>query len=112
MTIFVIKTIVAALLISFSSWLAAKRPELAGFVIALPLTSMLALLFSYAEFQDAAKSVTFAKSIFVGIPVSLLFFVPFLVAEKFQLSFVSCFLSGIVLLGLGYFCHKFAVGFI
>ena len=105
--IFIVKTIVAALLISFCSWLSSKRPELAGFIIALPITSIIALMFSYAEFQDSAKSVTFAKGIFVGIPVSLLFFVPFLLAEKLNLNFIASFLLGLVLLYLGYFVHKY-----
>ena len=59
---FAAKILVAATLISFASWLAGKRPELAGFIIALPLTTMLALAFSFAEYRDPAASVTFAKS--------------------------------------------------
>jgi uncharacterized membrane protein (GlpM family) len=107
--VFVVKTIVAAALISFCSWLSSKKPELAGFLIALPITSVIALFFSYAEFQDSAKSVSFAKGIFVGIPVSLLFFVPFLLAEKLNLNFVASFVSGLVLLSAGYFAHKYIV---
>lgn len=96
----------AAAIIAFTSWLAGKRPDLAGFIVALPLTTLLALLFSYSEYKDSSASVTFAKSIFVGVPISLLFFVPFLLADKLQLAFWQCYLLGIILLVLGYIIHR------
>lgn len=101
------KTIVAAVLISFVSWLSGKKTGLAGFITALPLTTLLALAFSHMEWGDAKQSVEYAKSVFIAIPVSLLFFIPFLLAEKLNLSFWSCYIAGISLLGVGYFIHNF-----
>jgi hypothetical protein len=101
------KVILASVLISLVSWLSGKKLALAGFLTALPLTTMLALAFSQIEWGDAKQSVAYAKSVFVAIPVSLLFFVPFLLAEKLGLSFWSCYISGTVLLGVGYFIHQF-----
>ena len=108
--IFAAKTLLAALIISFASWLAGKRPELAGFIIALPISTLLALAFSYGEHRDPATSVLFAKSVFVAIPVTLLFFIPFLVAEKFGLNFITTYVSGVGFLVAGYFIHRFVVG--
>ncbi len=105
----VLKFVIAAVVISFCSWLSGKKPHLAGFIVALPITTLLVLLFSHFEFENPQNTVTFAKSIFVGIPVSLLFFVPFLLANRLQLGFWSCYISGIVLLTLGYFIHKFII---
>ncbi|WP_419172573.1 hypothetical protein [Halobacteriovorax sp.] len=105
------KTVVAAILISFVSWLSGKKTGLAGFITALPLTTLLALAFSHLEWGDSSQSVEYAKSVFVAIPVSLLFFVPFLLAQKFNLGFWSCYSSGIVLLGVGYFVHTYVVKF-
>lgn len=107
--LFVAKTVLAALVIAFSSWLSGKRPDLAGFIVALPLTTLLALAFSYSEFRDAQASIAFAKSVFVGIPVSLLFFVPFLLAQRLRLEFWSCYALGLALLAAGYFLHRFIV---
>ena len=59
----ILKIAVAAVVIGFASWLSGKKPELAGFIIALPLASILALAFSYIEHKDVAASATFAKSI-------------------------------------------------
>ncbi|MBI1871505.1 MAG: hypothetical protein HYS07_09960 [Chlamydiae bacterium] len=75
--LFIIKILVSSVIIAFTSWLAGKRPVLAGFIIALPLTSMIGLFFSYAEFRNMEKINQFASSIFVAVPLSLVFFYPF-----------------------------------
>ncbi|PIK14098.1 hypothetical protein [Halobacteriovorax sp. JY17] len=106
------KTIFAAILISFVSWLSGKKTGLAGFLTALPLTTLLALAFSHLEWGDSSQSVEYAKSVFVAIPVSLLFFIPFLLAQKFNLNFWTCYSSGIALLGFGYFIHSYATKFL
>ncbi len=105
----ILKVLVAAVVISFVSWLAGKKTGLAGFLTALPLTSLLALAFAQLQWSEARQSVEYAKSIFIAVPVSLLFFVPFLFAERFQLGFWTCYLSGIVLLAVGYWIHTFAL---
>ena len=102
----------AATVIAFTSWLAGKRPELAGFIVALPLTTLLALALSHAEYRDSAASITFAKSILLGIPVSILFFVPFLLSDKLGLGFWQCYAFGITLLAIGYFIHKAVLSYL
>ena len=99
------KIILSACIIALASWLSIKRPELAGFIIALPLMSLLALAFSYSEFKDTESSVRFAKSIVTAVPLSLLFFVPFLLAQRLNLGFWALYGSGVALLVLGYFAH-------
>lgn len=101
------KLLISASLIAFASWLSGKRPELAGFIIALPLTTLLALAFSYAEHQDAESSVRFAKSVLVAVPLSLTFFIPFLLAHKLNIGFWALYGVGIAFLVIGYFAHVF-----
>ena len=100
------KVLIAAIIISASSWLAGKQPRLAGFILALPISSLLALAFTYVEFDDPIKSVKFAKSIFLAVPLSLLFFVPFLYAEKIRWPFWGLYAAGVMLLALGYVVHS------
>lgn len=100
------KTLFAALLITFCSWLSSKKPQLAGFIIALPLTTLMVTAFSYAEFKESEKSVEFAKSIFYSIPLSLTFFIPFLLAKKIKMPFWGMYFSGIILLVLSFLIHK------
>ena len=99
------KVLIAAIVISTSSWLAGKQPRLAGFILALPISSMLALAFGQTEFKDSGKSVLFAKSIFIAVPLSLLFFVPFLFAEKIRWPFWGLYGAGVVMLAIGYGVH-------
>tara|TARA_B100000900_G_scaffold245156_1_gene208449 strand:+ start:2404 stop:2739 length:336 start_codon:yes stop_codon:yes gene_type:complete len=110
--IFVSKVLLAALVIAFASWLSGKKPELSGFIIALPIASMIAIAFSYLEHKNSENSVIFAKSILVGVPISYLFFVPFFFAKSFNLNFWLIYGLGLILLIIGYFLHKYITNFI
>lgn len=110
MPLAVLKIALAAAVIAFSSWLSGKRPELAGFIVALPLTTLLALAFSYGEYQDPEASVRFARSILAAVPVSLLFFVPFLFAARLEWPFWGLYAAGVALLAAGYFLHRAVTG--
>ncbi|MEZ5815023.1 MAG: hypothetical protein R3E13_09965 [Alphaproteobacteria bacterium] len=107
----VFKILFSACLIAFSSWLAGKRPELAGFILALPIMTMMALPFNFAEYQDPENTVTFAKSILLAVPLSMMFFIPFLFANKIMSSvpeaygFWSVYGLGLVCLTVAYFIH-------
>ena len=98
--------ILAAAIISFTSWLSKTRPVLAGFIIALPLATLIALPMSHLQTDNPETTVSFAKGFFVGVPVSLLFFIPFLCANKLKWGFWGYYISGLLLLALGYFIHK------
>ena len=102
-----LKVIIVACVIVFTSWLAQKKPALAGFIIALPIASMLALIFTYTESKDSAAAMAFAKSIFIAVPISYLFFLPFFLSEKLKLDFIGTYILGLVLLVLGYFIHQY-----
>jgi len=102
----ILKIAVSVGVITGTSWLAGRNPRLAGWIIALPISSMLALIFTQAEFKDAARSSEFARSILVGVPLSLTFFLPFLFAERLRMGFVGLYASGVALLTLAYFTQR------
>ena len=95
--LFFLKVLLAAVVIAFASWLSGKKPELSGFIIALPLASLIALVFSYLEHKNPETSITFAKSILIGVPISYLFFLPFFFAKSLGMNFVDlcdwCYLA-------------------
>ena len=101
----IVKVVISAILISFVSWLSSKKVGVAGFLTALPLTTLIALAFGQIEWEDSAQSVAYAKQIFIAVPLSLLFFVPFLFSQKLQLSFWTCYILGLACLGLGYIIY-------
>jgi hypothetical protein len=60
------KVAVASILISFVSCPSGKKVGLAGFLTALPLTTLLALAFYHVEWGDSKQSVEYAKSVFIA----------------------------------------------
>ncbi len=109
---FFIKILFAGLIIAFSSWLAGQYPKIAGFIIALPIASLIAIIFSYVEHNDAEKSITFAKSILIGVPVSYMFFLPFFFAKPLVMNFLLIYSIGLTLLLAGFFIHKYITTYI
>ena len=103
---FVFKIALSAIIIAITSWIAGKNPRVAGWIIALPISSMLALLFAQAEHRDAEKSIAFAKSILISVPLSLTFFVPFLFADRLKIGFFGLYFLGVALLTGSYLIQR------
>lgn len=103
---FFFKVVFSGVLIALASSLAGKRPVLAGFIIALPLMSMMSLLFSYVEFRNMEKANEFAVSILAAVPLSLLFFLPFLLHRWLKLGFFPTYLLGLACVTAGYLAHS------
>ena len=110
--IFTLKALLAGLVIAFSSWLAGQNPRIAGFIIALPMASLIAIIFVYFEYNSVEKTILYAKSILIAVPVSYLFFLPFFLAKQFNMNFWMIYGSGILLLTLGFFIHKYFSNFL
>lgn len=103
---FALNVIVSAVVIATASWLAGRFPTRAGFLIALPLSSMLVLPMSYLEHGNLRASFILAKSIVLAVPVIMIFFLPFLMAERLGLRFWLAYGLGCVLLPVGYLLHQ------
>ena len=109
--LFWIKVLISSFVIAGASQLAGRKPVLAGFIVALPLTSMLALAWAYAEHRDMEKVNAFAIAVLEAVPLSLVFFVPFVLNRWLKLNFVFTFALGIICLALAYgFCYKYFGG--
>lgn len=92
--------------ISFILWISRINPILGGFLLSLPLTTLVALgLGRGRHLLSEQEAIQMAQSVFFAIPLSLLFFVPFLIADRLKLSFWQAYASGLVLLGLAYLIH-------
>ena len=103
---FILKIIISGLVIAIASWLAGRNPVLAGFLVALPMISMMSILFSYLEYRDMGKINQFAVSILVSVPLSLLFFVPFVMNKWLKMNFALTYLSAIGCLALAYLAQS------
>ena len=103
---FVLNTLFAAIVIAFVSWLSGKAPVVAGLIAALPLSTMLILPLSQAQYGDVENTVVLARSIFLATPITLLFFVPFLFANRLQWPFWKLYLAGFGLLVAGFLVFR------
>ncbi len=54
----------------------------------------------------------FTKSIFIAVPASYLFFVPFFFAKSFNMNFFIIYITGLILLIGGYFIHRYIINLI
>ncbi len=96
--LFVAKVLVSALVIAAATEVARRSPFWGALLIALPLTSVLAMSWLYAETRDNQLLTQFARDIFVLVPVSLVFFLPFWLEKKTQFGFIANMVLGLVLL--------------
>ena len=102
--LFVLNTLVSALVIGIAAWLSRRYPTGAGFLIALPLATILVLPLAYLQHRDPGSAFQMARSILVALPITVLFFVPFLMRDRF--SFWGAYALGCALLPVGYFLHR------
>jgi len=96
--LFLVKILVSAVVIAFATEVAKRQPFWGALIISLPLTSILAMSWLYAETRDNAQLTQFARDIFVLVPVSLVFFLPFLLEGKTQIGFLANMALGLALL--------------
>ena len=99
-----LNTLISAVVIALIAWISRRYPVTAGFVVALPIATMLVLPLAYLQHRDTASTFELARSILVALPITLLFFVPFLFRDR--LSFWGAYAIGCALLPLGYIAHR------
>ena len=104
--LFVAKIFISAAVIALASWLAGRSPRLAGFIVALPLVSILTLLWAYWEYRDTEKINELAFSILVAVPLSLTFFIPFVLNRWLKMSFPLTLALGLACLLGAYLLHS------
>lgn len=105
----ILNIIVSACVIAFAAWLSRQFPGIAGFIVALPLATMLVLPLAYIQHGGSGNTILMAKSIFIAVPITLAFFVPFLLSGRLGLTFWQAYALGCVALVLGYFVHRVVI---
>ncbi len=96
--LFVAKIAVSALAIAVATEVAKRDSFWGALLVALPLTSILALSWLYGETRDNALATRFARDVVLLVPVSLVFFLPFLLEGRTRLGFVLNLGAGLALL--------------
>ncbi len=105
----VLNVVLTSVSLSFVLWLSKTNPTLGGFILSMPLSTLITLAFSKIQNENTGNTMLLAKSIFIGIPSTLTFFIPFLLAERFNLSFWTSYTTGFLLLSVSFFKHRYVV---
>ena len=105
---FAVKVAISALVISFASWLAGRFPTMAGFVIAMPIATMIVMPFVQIEYQDPARTAALAKGILVAIPVSVMFLSQLQLIDRIG-GLWPAYGVGCLLLVAGFFLQQWVV---
>lgn len=108
-TLFIVKILFSVGLLLAAAEIAKRSTFFGALIIALPLTSMLAMTWLYLDTRDSEKVAAFARDIFFLVPPSLLFFLPFLFASRTHWPFWLSFSAGITLMAVGMLGYRFLV---
>ena len=99
-TFFLVKVVVSAFIIAGVSELAKRMPSLGGLIAAMPLTTLLALIWLYAETGDYQLAYTFTRSVLFAIIPTIFFFITALYMFRRGASFITILaVSFVIFLG-------------
>ncbi len=99
---FFLRVLISAFVIAGVAEVGRRRGLLAAILASLPLTSILALSFLYAETRDTARVVALSSSIFWAVLPSLVFFLTLPLLLKLGLRFVPAMLLSSAIMALAY----------
>lgn len=99
---FVVKVVVSAIVIAGVSELAKRYVPVAAILAALPLTSILAMIWLYRDTRDAQRIASLSTGIFWAVLPSLLFFLLLPLLLRNGIGFPWALLIGCVAMFLAY----------
>lgn len=106
-TFFVVKVAVSALIIAGVSELAKRMPSLGGLIAAMPLTTLLALIWLYAETGDYQLAHDFTRSVLFAIIPTVFFFITTLYMFRRGAPFIMILLVSFVVFFAAAAVHQY-----
>jgi hypothetical protein len=107
MNLFVLtKIMVSAIVIGIVTEISKRNVSIGGLITAMPITTMLALFWLYYEKKNTALLADFSQSVFAGLPMSLLFFIPTIYLFKKGYNFYFVMFVAVVFLGIGAYIQQ------
>jgi hypothetical protein len=97
---FFLKLVLSIVVIVGSAEVAKRSVFFGALIIAMPLASMLSMVWLYWDTQDSARVSAFARDIFYLVPPSLAFFLPFLFEPRTHWPFWGNFALGLLVMAV------------
>ena len=105
-----VKGVVSASIIVALSELAKRHPLLSGLIAAMPLTTLLVIMWLYIEGRDVAKIQAFSTSVLWALIPTSLFFIGLVVMLRRSLSFGVAITAAFLLWLVGAILHMRILG--
>lgn len=107
MNLFVIvKKFFSALIIALVTEIAKKSVSMGGLITAMLLVTILALFWLHYDKKESAFLGEFCFSVFAGLPMTILFFVPTIYLFKKGYNFYLVMFVGIIFLAIGAYLQQ------
>lgn len=106
---FLVKVLISALVVAGVATLARRYTIAAALLASLPLTSLLAIIWLYADTRDTGQVITLTYSILWAVIPSLLFFIALPLFLR-VLSFVPALLAACAVTMAGYGIYVLVLG--
>jgi len=85
----IVKAIISAIIIVALSELAKRLPVISGLLAAMPLTTLLVILWVYIDTQDIKRILQFSTSVLWALIPTAFFFIAFVIFLKKGIGFWS-----------------------
>ena len=97
MLMFLVRTVIAALVIGVVSEIAHRTPRLGAVLLTLPVVSIIAILMTWFKDHDLKNLSQLSRETLILVPLGLPFFIPLAFADRLGLNFWSALGAGVVL---------------
>ena len=106
---FLVKVGVSALIIAGVSELAKRLPSLGGLIAAMPLTTLLALIWLYVETGDYQLAASFTRSVLFAIIPTVFFFLTAIHLFRRDVPFVAVLFISFAVFAVAALVHQLLI---
>ena len=103
---FVIKVIISALIIAIVSEIAKRYTLLGGLIAAMPITTLLSIIWIYLENKDPVLISNFLTAVVFGTILSFSFFICAIILLKRGINFYIAMLISLFVLFIGAYVYQ------
>jgi predicted neutral ceramidase superfamily lipid hydrolase len=103
---YIIKIFVSACIITLVSEVAKRFPHTGGLIAAMPITTLLSMLWIYYENKDISLISNFLISVMAGTIISFIFFIAAIFLIKKGLNFYPVLIFSTIILGIAVFIYQ------
>jgi hypothetical protein len=96
MLAYLLRVIVAAVVLVTVSETAQRLPRIGALILSLPIVSILAFVFAWSRSHDIAVISRLARETLILVPLGLPFFLPPAFAQRFGLGFWTSLALGVL----------------